>query len=249
MAHQMGICSCGKKRHWPKGSMVGDTWKCYDCGNITTLVAEGGTPTKRVPSKKPRKPKNPKPNNLTSTNNSCFPKGTMVLTPIGKKEISKLNEGDYVVSIGKDKKTYTSKILKVKSYTNKPLWTIVFNDGTSLKTTASHSFLIENRWIKSLNIKQGDIVSCYINGKIISKEVVSSSEIALEDDVYNLYIENNFNFIADGVMAHSFSYFRLTRMTLWSVYSIMLNLFDEGFSYFNNLGSKYLKFKNIIYSS
>jgi len=242
MAHQMGICSCGKKRHWPKGSVVGDTWKCYNCGNVTRLVAEGGRPTKTVSSKKPKKPL--KPNNSTPVNSSCFPKGTMVLTPIGNKEISRLNEGDYVISIGSNNKTYTSKILKVKSYTNKPLWSITFSDGTSIETTASHSFLVKNKWVKSSNIEQGYIVSCYINGKIISKEVISSYSIESTDDVYNIYVENNFNFIADGVMAHSFSYFRLTRMTLWSIYSVIYNLLNEGFSNFNNLGSK-----NIIYSS
>ena len=232
MAHQVNHCSkCGKVMHWPKDATVGSTYKCYRCNTVMTMVASGGDsrgvmrPGKKLPRKKKRKV-NLKPNNSTPINNSCFPKGTMILTPRGTKEISQLNEGDYVISIGNDRRAYTNKILKVKSYTNKPLWSIMFNDGTSIKTTSSHSFLVENKWIKSLNIKQDDSISCYENGNIIIKKVISSFEITATNDVYNLYVENNFNFIADGVMAHSFSYFRLTRMTLWSMYSIMLNIFS-----------------------
>jgi len=248
MAHQVNHCKCGKVMHWPKDATVGSTYKCYRCNTVTTMVASGGDtrgvmkPGKKPPRKKKRKV-NIQPNNSTPVNSSCFPKGTMVLTPIGNKEISRLNEGDYVISIGSNNKTCTSKILKVKGYTNKPLWKITFNDGTSVKTTASHSFLIGDRWVKSSNIKQGNIVSCYINGKIISKKVIFSSSIESTDDVYNIYVENNFNFIADGVMAHSFSYFRLSRMTLWSIYSVIYNLLNEGFSNFN------LKSRNTIYLS
>ncbi len=54
MPHEMGRCPCGKRRHWPKHSKIGDKWKCRRCGRITTLVA-AGTPgashTKTVRSK------------------------------------------------------------------------------------------------------------------------------------------------------------------------------------------------------
>jgi len=241
MAHQMGICGCGKKRHWPKNSTVGDTWKCYNCGQVTELVAEGGRPTKTVGSKKPtkqqlqqkrqeqRRQEQKKKNQKTrqkqqqnkSSNASCFPKGTQILTPNGTKDISELHIGDLVISIGKNKETCINKVLKVKNYSDKVIWSIKFNDESSIETTSSHSFLLGNKWVKSCDICSGDNLSYYSNGHIVNKTVTSSSEIPLSTGVYNIYVENNFNFIADGMIAHSFSYFRLTRMALWSIYSIL----------------------------
>jgi hypothetical protein len=37
------------------------------------------------------------------------------------------------------------------------------------------------------------------------------------DDVYNLIVEHNFNFIADGVLVHSFSYCRRLLTVLWRI--------------------------------
>lgn len=235
MAHQMGICNCGKKRHWPKNSTVGDTWKCYNCGEIWTLVENGGRPTRTVGSKKPtrqqqqkkqmQKKQNQKSRQKQQHNNSstaaCFPKGTQILTPDGTKDISELKAGDFVVSLNKNKKTCISKVLKVKNYSNKVLWSIKFNDKSLIETTSSHSFLVGNEWVKSCNIHSGDSLSYYNNGHIVNKIVTSSTEIPLSTHVYNIYVENNFNFIANGMITHSFSYFRLIRMALWSIYSTL----------------------------
>lgn len=54
MAHEMGRCSCGKKRHWHRNSKAGDLWKCYRCGTVTRLVdydAPSVSKTKTVASK------------------------------------------------------------------------------------------------------------------------------------------------------------------------------------------------------
>lgn len=229
MAHQMGICGCGKKRHWPKNSVVGDTWKCYNCGRVTTLVAEGGKKTRTVKSKKPPKDvtssSSPQSThtNSSSSNNSCFPKGTNISTPTGTQDIASLRKGDFVISVDAQKNHHVNKILKVKKHTNKALWLLKFDDGSSLKTTCHHTFFSGNKWVKSKNLLFGNKVLCFEEGSIGLKTVSSSSEISLLDDVYNIYVENDFNFIAEGMVAHSFSNLRLVRSFLWSVYSFITN--------------------------
>lgn len=229
MAHQMGVCRCGKKRHWPKNSKVGDTWKCYSCGQTTTLVAEGGKKTRTVRSKKP--PKNVSnssrsgSSNVSSSNSSsCFPKGTNILTPVGSKDISLLNKGDHVVSIDSDNKHHISRVLKVKVHSNERLWLIKFSDGSCLKTTSNHAFFTKNGWVESQNLISGSDIFSSNSKKITQKKVTFSSEIQESDDVYNLYVENNFNFVANGMIAHSFSKFRQVRIFIWSIHAKFMGI-------------------------
>jgi hypothetical protein len=50
----MSYCHCGRPIHWPKGSLYGDKWRCYNCGQNWTLVPDGwrGKPTKLVKSRR-----------------------------------------------------------------------------------------------------------------------------------------------------------------------------------------------------
>gem|GEM_PF-4118132 len=233
MPHQMGSCSCGKKRHWPKTAVVGDTWKCFNCGEVWTLVSHGGTPTRRVGSKKPKHTKKTSPSRAPArtpqtASNACFPKGTHIITPEGSKDISILTKGDYVISIGDDKKAHVNRILKVKTHRNTRLWSIKFNDGSSIKTTSHHSFNCKNQWVKSKDLIPGDTICCYEHNQIINKTVAISNEMNESEGVYNIYIEGDFNFIADGVLAHSFSYFRVFRTFLWSIYSLIYKLKQQN---------------------
>lgn len=224
MAHQMGICHCGRKRHWPKGSKVGDEWRCRNCGTVWTL-STSGKPTQTVRSKKPTQLKKKKlnksiTNNKTNINSSnqtgCFPKGTMISTPEGLIDIANLIEGDFVVSFSGDSSFNVNKIFKINKYAKRRLWQLEFTDKSIVKTTLSHSFLKENKWTRAIFINIGDKVSFFENDKLVNKTVKKSYQLNEFQDVYNLYIENDYTFIANGVISHSFSYFRKIKMFLYS---------------------------------
>lgn len=62
MSHLSGRCTCGRKQHYPKGSKIGSTWKCWSCGKTWTISTEG-RPLRDTRSKIP-------PNDTYSPDNS-----------------------------------------------------------------------------------------------------------------------------------------------------------------------------------
>jgi hypothetical protein len=147
---------------------------------------------------------------------SCFPKGTLVATPYGLSDISTLKEGDHVIAFGRDNDALrVRRILRKMSHGRSRLWTIHFSDGTSLRTTSVHCFRVENQWVKAFNLSPGATVTCVGDGKLGSKVVVRSEASQEFEPVFNLIVEGDFTFIADGVLAHSFSHFRGLRTLAW----------------------------------
>lgn len=234
MAHQMGVCGCGKKRHWPKNSVVGDTWKCFNCGEVTTLATQGKK-TRTVKSKKPPPVNTNNTNSMTnkpsssnnassSASNSCFPKGTRILTSRGSCDISKLTKGDFVVSVDNNNNYHQSLVFNVKHHIRKRLWLIEFTDGSAIKTTCNHTFYNGQTWVKSHKLVNGDKLFYSQGNSLTKKTVATSSETSQIEDVYNIYVEKNYNFIADGMLVHSFSKFRVVRIILWSAYLSIANM-------------------------
>lgn len=179
------------------GSNVGEGGVCPNCGGNDGLLG----------NKRP----------------GCFPAGTYITTPTGSKDISKLRKGNNVISHNqRDGLLKPRKILDVKFYTERIIWLIDFDDGSQLKTTASHSLYSNNQWVKASSVRAGDSLTCFdpVKGKII-KKVMCSENSQQNEVVYNLIVEKDFNFIANGTLAHSFSYLRLLRVALWTLKSIL----------------------------
>lgn len=172
----------------------------------TKSTRNGGKITKTVHVNTHYTPPPPK-------SSGCFPKNTAVLTPVGLKAISNLKEGDVVLSYDVSKeKLLASRILKAIKYPANNIWEMTFDD-VCIRTTASHSFLLhDGTWKKTSEIKLGDKVK-FIDG---FKRVTSLGQTTDIEEVYNLIVEENYNFVADGVIAHSFSYFRAVRMFFYS---------------------------------
>lgn len=175
--------------------------KTKDGGTIKTVVKKESV---YIPK---RPPPTPKPS-------GCFPKNTAILTPVGLQAISNLKEGDFVLSYDvSQQKLLTSQILKAIKYPANKIWEMRFDD-VCIRTTASHSFLLDDAtWKKASEIKSGDKVK-FTDG---FKRVTRSGQTTDIEEVYNLIVKENYNFIADGVIAHSFSYFRAVRMFFYSL--------------------------------
>jgi len=151
----------------------------------------------------------------------CFPRGTKIDTPKGKQDITNIKKGDYVLSLDTVKReTYPRKVLKIKSHANNNIWSIRFEDGSYIKTTSVHSFNIEGKWKKASNIKPGDMLSSFDSSKGAIERIVELSTTTDEvEEVYNLIVQGNYNFIADGAIAHSFTYFKTIRALGWALRS------------------------------
>lgn len=149
----------------------------------------------------------------------CFPKGTKITTPFGLRDIFELQKGDFVIAMNrKNGEKQTRKILKKLTHINKRIWRLEFSDGSSIRTTSVHSFSVNGRWKEASEIKFGDIIASYdANGGFSKKFVTASNKTSESEDVYNLIVEDDFNFVADGVIAHSFTYFKAVKEFAWSL--------------------------------
>lgn len=163
----------------------------------------------------------------------CFPKGTKISTPSGSKDISEIKEGDLIYSKDMNSERMNPKhVLRVKNHKNSKIWKLRFKEGGFIRTTAVHSFYVGGMWKKASRLMAGETVA-YIDshGKMGVKTISSSYEAKDVENVYNLIIEDDFNFIADGGLAHSFSYFRNLRMLLWRVRSKILKINHGALEY------------------
>jgi hypothetical protein len=88
----------------------------------------------------------------------CFVAGTKVKTPSGYRNIEDIRPGDRVLSYNE-----TTKRLEVQTVAQTfirktdRIYTLVYDTGTKLQTTATHPFYIEGKgWVKAADLHIGD---------------------------------------------------------------------------------------------
>lgn len=156
-------------------------------------------------------------NSSSSGSRQCFPSGTMIRIPHGQRDIAALKAGDVVIAVDLATKEFKPrKILRVVGHGNTHLWQIKFSDGSLLKTTSAHSFLSKNGWQLARKIKAGDVIATVSEEMVQDLKTVETSTAADScSAVFNLIVEEDFTFVADGVVAHSFTRLRWLRTQLW----------------------------------
>jgi hypothetical protein len=89
---------------------------------------------------------------------TCFVAGTKVKTPSGYRNIEDISAGDKVLSYNE-----TTKRLEVQTVAQTfirktdRIYTLVYDTGTKLQTTATHPFYIEGKgWVKAADLLIGD---------------------------------------------------------------------------------------------
>ncbi|PJZ82986.1 hypothetical protein CH364_18565, partial [Leptospira harrisiae] len=107
---------------------------------------------------------------------TCFVAGTKVHTKDGLKNIEDIKAGDVVASANQ----YTGKVSykKVKQTFVKQtprIYTLTYNNGTTVETTGDHPFYIQGKgWTSAAELATGD-VSLILNGLRESKDTVKSA--------------------------------------------------------------------------
>ena len=148
---------------------------------------------------------------------SCFIAGTLVSTPNGDIPIQNLNVGDKVYSFNEhNDKVDIDIIYEVISHTPEEdtfgLYKITTKTN-EVTTTGNHPFVKLNSeyedngadWTSARLLKIGDKI--YDEGGI-AQTIISIEKLNHKENTYNLEIENNHTYIADGFRVHNSLYSR-----------------------------------------
>lgn len=108
----------------------------------------------------------------------CLVSSTKVKTPNGLQEIQNLQKGDLVSTLFGDQ-----KITETFTFTDKEVYEITFDDGTSVKCSGEHKFLVNGKWLSV-----SDMLDMVKNTENINIEVADTKG---DLDVYRQQIYKN----------------------------------------------------------
>lgn len=129
-----------------------------------------------------------------------YPAGVPIKELVGKK-------GIYVWTMNEDTGDFELKKAKWIKKTREKADVIKINwdDGTSLKLTPDHLVMTYKRgWVQAKDLEIGEKATWGDNGRKTqwNHKVLSIEDAGLED-VYDMLVEDNHNFIAGGVVVHN----------------------------------------------
>ena len=111
----------------------------------------------------------------------CLVSGTKIQTPEGLVEVQNIRVGNYVNTIYGDK-----RVTETFSFNDKEVYEITFDDGSMIKCSGDHKFLVDGNW-KSVY----DLLNADKNTEILNIEV---ADIKGNLDVYKQQIYQNLLF-------------------------------------------------------
>ena len=148
---------------------------------------------------------NLKPFNMICGGSPCFPAGTMVITPTGKKPIEKIKVDDLVLT----HKGRYRKVLKSGLTGFKRVYGVIA-DYMCVYATWNHKFLVEKPsgfdWIAFCGLRLGDWLWVYDENKVsfFNKQITAIKCGSKEPvPVYDLTVEEDHSFIANGFVVHN----------------------------------------------
>jgi hypothetical protein len=132
----------------------------------------------------------------------CFPRGTLVETPHGKRSIEDIQPGDFVTTIFANGVTETANVQSVFVTENR-LWKVVTEVGAFF-TTETQPLCLAGDTIKPAGeLQPRDRILRRLNGAIQSVEVQSVSPTPRIEKVFNLILGDSEIFVAGGYLVRS----------------------------------------------
>jgi hypothetical protein len=129
----------------------------------------------------------------------CFPAGTIVLIPGGSKPIDEVHVGDILTSVGKD--GVASQATVEKLFTTKNNLFEVRTDRVNVLTTDAQPLcLSDGQFRKAGDLKAGDRVWQWRDGKRIEAVVKSVTAAGRQENVFNLILDDSKMFVAGGFL-------------------------------------------------
>ena len=127
----------------------------------------------------------------------CMKAGTKITTPKGRTNIENLKEGDIVISAS----DVPRKVTKCFKHLATDTRLLEFANGTKLYTTDEHPILtLKGKYIPAKELEIGTQVQTRHGSTVLIK-----SEEQEPYEVYNLTVENDNSFIANGIKVHNCS--------------------------------------------
>lgn len=142
---------------------------------------------------------------------ACFTADTMIDTPSGKKKISSIKRGDKIISYEKGKKT-TEYVKNAVVYPPAKVWDFILSNDKTVSATDHHTVLTSQGWKKFEDLTVGESkLICPDTGKHL---IIKHKTNPRRELVYNLHTTGSHNFIANGLVAHNFTFARRFRSML-----------------------------------
>lgn len=142
----------------------------------------------------------------------CFPRGSMVLTDSGYKDIADIQVGDKVLThLGNWK-----PVVRVMNNGIKDLVKLTFNDGAVIRCTPNHKFLCTNEafdcenvgeWVEAKDI--GENYPIWIKNGEKGHGWVTSYEKDEEEEVFDIEVEDDHSFTVSNYVVHNCTDFSL----------------------------------------
>ena len=180
---------------------------CPHCGN--PMVKEGICESCATQDGWVDKGKNPH-----GIKRGCFPAGTKIFTPSGNLPIETFAEGSSVLCWCRNThKLIEGQVLALKIHECSIITRLSLSNGAELKTTEAHSILTPQGWRKVSQVETGDTVLTVFGAQYVTH----IHESVRSEPVFNLVTWPENNFIADGAIAHNFTYFKGLKKLFWNL--------------------------------
>jgi len=131
----------------------------------------------------------------------CFAGSTQISCPDGNKNISSLVPGDKVYSFvhGAPVESTVASVysLPADSYFE------ITTSSSSVNATAEHPFFTDVGYTKAKDLSIGDTVFLLKNGFMVKEKIISKKLIEQPTTVYNLQVNGQHNFFANGFAVHN----------------------------------------------
>jgi hypothetical protein len=132
----------------------------------------------------------------------CFPAGTEIQTPAGKKRIEALRQGDVVTVITADGTASSAKIASVFTTTNR-LLEVRTDAGTLVATLTQPLVLADGTTRAAGELKAGDRIDRWEGDKRVAVTVKEITLTGREAQVFNLILGDPVHFVANGYLVRS----------------------------------------------
>lgn len=130
----------------------------------------------------------------------CFPKGTLVATPTGLREIQTVGKGDIVTIVTADGTAASGPVDSVFETCNKLL--DLSTDAGTLRTTETQPLcLTAGGFAEAGKLKAGDQIWKWVDGKRVAVTVKEITAVEGTSAVFNLVVGTDKVFVANGFLA------------------------------------------------
>jgi predicted lipid-binding transport protein (Tim44 family)/intein/homing endonuclease len=132
----------------------------------------------------------------------CFPTGTAITTPQGRKTIEELTSGDEVLAVDGNDLTVRTRVKTIFVKKN-PLVRVETREGNFL-TTPDHPFRIgPGRFRQAGDLHAGDLITRWEKGRLIQEKILGMDYAAGQGLVFNLEVDKPHTFIVEGFVVHN----------------------------------------------